>query len=110
MAEAGTRQLDGADELLDGVILTEDDLLQIGFEMLQARLLVDGDRARRNLGHAGDDLLDLVLADDLWSGGLQASVRRAEARRSTQHPSPRTCLVQHVDRLVRQMSIVQVLR
>ena len=85
------------------MILTEDDLLQIGFEMLQARLFVDGNRARRNLGHAGDDLLDLVLADD-----LPLAARRSLL--ATRHLRPCPRLVQHVDRLVRQMSIVQVLR
>ena len=47
----------------DGVILTEDHALQIAVEILQARFFADGDRARRNLRHARDDLLHIGFAD-----------------------------------------------
>src|SRR5439155_24290573 len=63
MPQGRARELDGADDLADGVVLAVDHLLQLVFEIPQAGLLVHGDGARRDLGHDGDDVLDLELGD-----------------------------------------------
>ena len=100
-AEAGARELDRVDDLLDGLVLAEDDAAQLVLERLQTILLADGDRARRDLRHARDDRLDVVDVDDLR--------RPVDSASSRMHPRARAGLVDHVDRLVGQMAVVDVL-
>src|SRR5258706_15089530 len=63
LPKAGARDLDGVDDLIDGVILAVNDVLQIGVETLQPFFLRYSHRPRRNLGHTGNDVLDVVDAD-----------------------------------------------
>src|SRR5258706_6868543 len=63
LPKAGARDLDGVDDLIDGVILAVDDALQISVETLKPFFLRYSHRPRRNLGHTGNDVLDVVDAD-----------------------------------------------
>jgi len=62
LPESRARNLDRVHDLIDGVILSVDDALEIGVEPLQPFLFGDGDGARRDFGHARNDVFDVVDA------------------------------------------------
>ena len=94
--QARTRQLDGRGKRLDGDILTVNDGTQFLFKVGENHLVILGDRLRGNAGHRRDGGLDFPLGDQLAAlGGRQQHLRR-------------TGLVDHVDRLVRQLAVGNV--
>ena len=98
IAQTRPRQLHGRRHLFDGLFLTKDRALQIGFQLAQAFRVGFGHRLGGDAGHLGDDGLDLLLADDLLALGFgQQHLRRPG-------------LVDHVDRLVRQFAVGHVAR
>ena len=96
MAEAGARHLDRGRQRLDGVVLPEHHHLEITFERLERLAVGGGNRLGRNARDLGDDVLDVVHAD-----GLLAAARRQQVLAGTG-------LVNHVNRLVRQVAVVDV--
>jgi hypothetical protein len=92
------RQLDRAGELLDGEVLAEHDALQVGLEMLEHLLVVGADRLGRDPRHGRDHRLDLLGGDHFLA-----------ARRWHQHLH-RADFVDHVDRLVRELAVVDIAR
>ena len=92
-----TRHLDGGRQCLDGRILAEHHVLQVALQILQLAAVVAADRGGRDAGYLGDDGLDVGLADHFL--GLV----------TRQHPLSRTGLVDHVDGLVGQVTIGDVL-
>ena len=72
--------------------------LQVAVEVRKSAAVVGGDAARRDARDLGDDVLDLGLADDLLLLGLGRDALRGAG------------LVDHVDRLVRQVAIVDEAR
>ena len=97
-AQARPRQLDRRRDLVDRGVLAEDHPLQLGVERLQRAAVVARHRLHRHARHLGDDRFDLLRADRL--GPL---LRRQQLLR-------RAGLVEHVDRLVGQVQVLQVLR
>ena len=95
--QARARHLDGGRQCLDGRILPEHHVLQITLQVLQLAAVVTADRRGRDAGDLGDDGLDVGLADHFL--GLV----------TRQHPLCGTRLVDHVDGLVGQMTIGDVL-
>ena len=95
-AEARPGELDRRGQRLDGAVLPEHQALQFGFEILQHRGIV----LRHGLGgdarHGGDRRLDFVHADDLEA----LAFRHQHLRRAG--------FVDHVDRLVGELSIAHV--
>ncbi len=98
VAEPGARHLDRLGERLDRGVLAEHHVLQVAVERLQRCLVVIRDRARRDAGDLGDDVLDLVLADGLLLLRLGQDALR------------RPGFVDHVDRLVGQVAVVDEFR
>ena len=82
----------------DRAVLAVDDALQRLVEMLQHLGIVLRNGLGRNARHRGDRRLDLLDADRLL------------APRFRQQHLPRAGLVDHVDRLVRQLAVVDVAR
>jgi hypothetical protein len=98
VAQAAARHLDRRGERVDRLVLAEHRGLQVAVEVLQRAAVVVGDVPRGHARDLGDDLLDLGLADHLLLLGLgQDALQRAG-------------LVDHVDRLVRQVPVVDVAR
>ena len=87
-----------ADERVDRLVLPEHDVLQIAVEVLQRVAVVGRHVLRRDARDLGDDLLDLVLADDLLLLRLRQDLLRGAG------------LVDHVDRLVGQVAVVDEAR
>ena len=81
----------------DRLILTKDDVLEISIEHLQLRAIITRDRRRRDAGDLCNDIFDLVLANDLFLTALGQDALGC------------TGLVNHVNRFVRQMTVVNVL-
>ena len=96
IAQPGARQLHCGCELLDRQILAEDDALQIGVEMLEDLLVVAADRFGRDARHGRDHRLDLLGRDHFL------------APRGRHQHLHRPDLVDHVDRLVGQLAVVDV--
>ncbi len=96
-AEAGARHLDRRGERVDRRILAEDDALQVAVERLQLRAVVARHRGGRDARDLGDDLLDLGPIDRLLLLALGQDALRG------------TGLVDHVDRLVGQVPVVDEL-
>ena len=98
-AEARARQLDGRRQRVDGLVLAEDDLLQLRLEVAAAppRRSADTDCAR--------DLAPSCATTSSISRGAE----RASCARSASQPIDGAGLVDHVDRLVGQVAIVDVL-
>ena len=80
------------------VVLAEDHALQVVFEVAQRLGVGLGDRLGRDAGDLGDHGLDLLQADDLLALALGQQHLRGAG------------LVDDVDRLVRQLAVVDVLR
>ena len=98
IAEARARHADRRHERVDGLVLAEHDVLQVAVERLQRVAVVGRDVLRGDARDLGDDLLDLGLADDLLLPRLGQDLLR------------RTGLVDHVDRLVGQVAVVDEAR
>ncbi len=98
MAEPGTGELDRCDERADRVVLAEDRQLEIALERFETLAVRGRDAPRRNARDRRDDVLDVLHADGL--GPLLGRL----------HLQNRARFVDHVDRLVRQMAVVDVLR
>jgi hypothetical protein len=97
LAQARARHLDGGRQHFESLVLTEHHALEVALQRLQLAAVVVGHIGGRNAGDLGDDLLDLGLAN-----GLLALAGHQDALRSTG-------LVDHVDGLVGQVAVVDVL-
>ena len=98
LAQARAGELDRGGERLDRLVLAVDHGLERLVEMLQHRGVVLRHGLRRDPRHGGDGGLDLLDADRLLAPALgQQHLRRAE-------------LVDHVDRLVGQLAVMDVAR
>ncbi len=97
LTQARARQFDGARQRDDGVVLTEDHGLEVAFEILQRLLVVAADALGRNAGNLGDDLFHVLHRNHFLALVLgQQHARRAD-------------FVDHVDGLIRQFAVVDVL-
>ena len=98
VAQAGARQLDRARQRLDRPVLAEHHRLELAIEVAQHLLVAGVDVLDRHPRHLGDHLLDVLDAQRLapLTLGLE-HLRRAD-------------LVDHVDRLVGQLAVVDVAR
>ena len=108
------------------MVLAVDGAFQIGIEALQPLFFRDRHGPQGDLGHAGDDVFDVVNTDGCGNSGEGRGTRgrrgcgRSLGRLSslvprpclisTPDPGPRTRFVQHVDGFVGQMAIVHVFR
>ena len=97
LAQARPRQLDRRGQRLDRLVLAEHDALQVLLEIGEDFGVVLGDGLGRNARHGGDGRLDLLHGDLLL-----ALVLRDQHLRGAR-------LVDHVDRLVGQLAVVDVL-
>ncbi len=97
IGQARTRQLDRRGQRLDRRILAEDHHLQVALQVLQHVLVGGADLLGRDPRHLGDDGLDLLDVDQLLAHALR------------QQPLACAGLVHHVDRLVRQQAVADVL-
>ena len=98
LAQAGARQLDGIGQRVDRLVLAEHHGLEVAAQVLQGRAVVLRDALGRDPGDLGDHRLDLLDPDRLAPLGL-----------GHQHLGGAD-LVDHVDRLVRQLAVVDVAR
>ena len=96
VAETRARHLDRGAERVDRSILTEDHELQVALEVPQHVAVRCRYVLRRNPRDLRDDVLDQLDVDDL------------RPRRLGLEPTVRAGLVDHVDRLVGQVSVVDV--
>ena len=96
VAEARTGGADRRDERVDRLVLPEHDRLEVAVEVLERGPVVHRHGRRRDAGDLGDDLLDLELADHALLLGLRQDALRGAG------------LVDHVDRLVGQVAVVDV--
>ncbi len=96
LAQAGTRQLDRGRQRFDRQILTVDDRAQFLLQVGKNGFVVLRDGLRRDARHRRDRRFDLLFGDQLAALG-----------RRQQHLG-RTGLVDHVDRLVRQLAVGNV--
>ena len=97
VAQAAARQLDRRGQAADRLVLAEDHHLQVALEVLQHVLVGRADLLGRDPRHLGDDGLDLLHVDQVL-----ARFRREQAL-------ARAGLVDHVDRLVGQQAVADVL-
>ena len=98
LAQARARELDRCRQRLDRLVLAIDDRLQRLLEMPQHLGIVLRDRLRRYPRHRRDRRLDFLDADRLLAPALgQQHLRRAG-------------LIDHVDRLVRQLAVMDIAR
>ena len=98
IAQAGARELDRRGQRRDRLVLPIDDAPQRLVEMREHFGVVLGDGLRRHARHGGDRRFDLLQSDRLLALVLgDQHLRRAG-------------LVDHVDRLVRQLAVVDVAR
>ena len=98
VAQAGAGELDRRGERLDRLVLAVDHALEAGLEVGQHLGVVLRDRLRRDARHGGDRRLDLLDADRLLAPVLRHQHLRGAG------------LVDHVDRLVGQLAVVDVAR
>jgi hypothetical protein len=88
----------GAGQHFDGgLVLAEHHAFEVALQRLQLAAVVVGHVGRRDAGDLGDDLLDLGLADGLLALALGQDALGG------------TGLVDHVDGLVGQVAVVDVL-
>src|SRR5882672_2011733 len=98
IAQAASRHLDRGGERVDRLFLAEHHCLQVAVEVLQLAAIGGRNALRRHARNFGDDLLDLVFADDAFLLGLrQDALRRAG-------------LVDHIDGFVGQMPVIDEAR
>jgi hypothetical protein len=98
LAEAGARHLDRGRQRIDRRVLPEDDVAQVAVDGLQLAAVVLVDRLRWNPRDLRDDVLDLGLADGLLLLRLRQDALGCAG------------FVDHVDRLVRQVTVVDEAR
>ena len=96
-AQAGARHLDGRSQHVQRLVLTEHHALEVALQCLEFAAVVVRDIGGRNARDLGDDFLDLGFGD-----GLLALGHRQDALSGTG-------LVDHVNRFVGQMPVVDVL-
>ena len=96
LAQAGARQLDGRRKRADGRILTEHDALQVGLQIADGVRIVLRHVLRRNARHERDGVFHFLHADGLATLGFRNELLRCAG------------LINHVDRLVRQLAVVDV--
>ena len=72
IAQPAARHADGCGQRLDGLVLAEDDRLQVAVEVLQRAAVVGGHRLYRHAGDLGDDLYIYTAGVDTIqdTGGL----------------------------------------
>ena len=93
-SETGARHLDRSRQCFNCRVLTEHDIFQVTINGLQLRTIVLVNRLRRDTRDLGNDVLDLGLANGfLLFGFWQNALRCAR-------------LVNHINRFVRQMTII----
>src|SRR3954449_8678885 len=73
LGEPDPRTADGLRDDLDGLVLADDPLVQVGFEILQALELAGDELADGDPGAGGDDVRDVLLAH----GARHRAARRA---------------------------------
>ena len=98
LAQTRAGELDRGRQRLDGRVLAEDHALERAFEVLEHRGIVLRDGLRGDAGDLGDDRLDLLRSDGLPPLGLGHEMLR------------RARLVDHVDRLVGELAVMDVAR
>ena len=96
VAEAGARHLDGGRQGADGGVLAEDDQLQVALQVAEDIPVGSRNALRRNSRHPGHDVLDAFDADDFLPFGFRHQANAGAG------------FVDHVDRLVGQMAVVDV--
>ena len=98
IAQAGARHLDGRGQRVDGLVLAEDDQLEIALEVAQHFLVGLRHALGRDARHARHHVLDVPDLDRRLAlvDGLQAQ--------------PRAGLVDHVDGLVGHVPFIDVAR
>ena len=98
LAQAGAGQLDGAGQRVDRLVLAEHHGPEVARQVEQVGAVVARHALGRDAGDLGDHRLDVLHGDRLAPLALrQQHLRRAD-------------LVDHVDRLVRQLAVVDVAR
>ncbi len=97
LAQARARHLDRGGQRLQRLVLAEDHALEVALQRLQLAAVVVGHVGGRNARDLGHDGLDLGLVD-----GLLALLHRDDALRGTG-------LIDHVDGLVGQVAVIDVL-
>ena len=98
LAQPGAGKLDRCGQRLDGLVLTVDHALERLFEVPEHLGVVFGDRLGRNPRHGRDRRFDLFQSD----GPLAPVFRQQHLRRAQ--------LVDHIDRLVGQLAVMDVTR
>ncbi len=98
VAQAGARHLDGGGQGVDRLVLAEHHQFQIALQVAQHVLIRRRHRLGRDAGHLGDDGFDIGNADHLLALG------------DRQQPLAGAGLVDDIDRLVRQVAVVDVAR
>ncbi len=96
MTQAGAGEFDGGAQFADGAILAENHQPEIALEILEGAAVVDGNRLTRNACHLCHHFLDIVHADTFL------------APRRRQQRLGRPYLIDNIDGLVGQMTIVDV--
>ncbi len=94
--QPGPRTLDRGDQGADGVVLSENDLLEPGLQVLELGAVGGGNALRGDARHLGHDFFDVGGMDFLAAG-------------SPGQPHEGAGLVHHVDGLVGEIPVVQVL-
>ncbi len=98
LTQARARELDRRRQRVDRSILTEHDALEIVFERAERFGVCLRHGFRRDARHLGDDVFHFLDADDFFAARFrQQHLRRAD-------------FIQHVDRLVGQLAVVDVFR
>src|SRR6185312_1874191 len=96
VAQARAGHLDRGRQRLDGAVLAEDDQLEVALQVLQDLPVGGRDTLRRNTRHARHHVLHVADLDD----GLTLADRLQTL--------PRAGLIDHIDRLVGQVALVDV--
>ncbi len=96
MSKAGPRNLNSVGDPVDRLILAENGFLDVVAQGFEPLLFVAYNRFWWNFCHSGNGVLDHLHRYPLWPS----------ARRQKLHG--RTDLVDNVDRLVRQISVVYI--
>lgn len=97
VGQAGTGQFDRRRQRLDGRILAKDHHLQVALQVLQHVLVGGTDLLGRNARHLGHDRFDFLDVDQLLALALGQQALAGAG------------FVDHVDRLVRQQTVTDVL-
>src|SRR5665647_2769744 len=90
--QSAARHLDGGSQRINRLVLTKHHGLEIAIQRLQGSAVVRGDILRRDACNLGDDVLNLLVADNFLLLGFR------------QNTLCSTGLIDDVNRLVRQMT------